>query len=49
MTWIPMTERLPKTGELIAAAYAGKGLVWAGPYHHKITATHWMPLPEVPK
>lgn len=58
--WIPVTERLPKNGEVVLCntiyfvevlQWAERVETWCGQYqgYHKSHVTHWMPLPEPPK
>lgn len=65
--WIPVTERLPKHGDVVLVHGVRGGIYTAEfrmysdfggeyPHWHKLNskshycvATHWMPLPELPK
>lgn len=57
--WIPVTERLPKYGEVVLIAFRWDAVDtgwcceygWRGEYapYEDGEVTHWMPLPEPPK
>ena len=47
--WIPVTERLPETGEVLATNGDVIAVAPASSVRRKDTyITHWMPLPELP-
>ncbi len=58
--WIPVSERLPKCGEMVlcntdyffeALQWDERADIWVGRYRSylKTYVTHWMPLPDPPK
>lgn len=47
--WIPVSDRLPETGEVLATNGAVIAVAPASSVRRKDTyITHWMPLPELP-